>query len=208
MFYPAVIYVIMIRLLEPVSSSYIPQTCITTPYDKESWTEHHYHFLDIFNEVEYNTCSDLTDCRCQNKSTGQFHTECHMTWRIFDKFPKDSIFPGTTHLTFVGSTIRTLEDDSFSTLTELFYLDLSFTTIQQISSLAFNKLNKLRIMLLRNNYLEVFPRDIFTPLSKALRILDISYSYGFVNLQYEALSTLSELEEIVFNIPSVQLGSP
>ncbi len=124
MFYPVIIFLNMMGFMEPVSSSYNPQTCITTQYDRYTESQS-YHFLDIFNDIEYKTCSQLPACDCQNKSTGEFHTACSFT--SFNKVPKDGIFRGTTHLTFVNNevNIRILENDSFSTLTDLVYLDLS-----------------------------------------------------------------------------------
>ncbi len=203
------------------TESYVPQTCIANPWipfddltGEENAGHFIYPFLDTFNGIRYKTCMGLEACRCQMKRNGEFHTNCdslNASYPTFSRVPKDKIYLGTTHLTFKFHDVKILQNDSFSTLQDLVFLDLSYNNIEQISSHAFRNLKKLRILLLNNNFLTakhptdtVYPVDVFKPISKALKILDISYNIGDDEsiLPYEALSLLTELEEIVFNLPA------
>ena len=140
-------------MMEIIGSSYIPQTCITVPWNEGARIPYNYRFLDVFDGTEYNNCSHIPECKCQKTNIGLFHTECGKStpYQPFSEVPKDKIYTGTTHLTFVKNEIRFLRADSFSTLSQLIFLELSENQIQQLSSSAFYNLNKLEILILHDN---------------------------------------------------------
>ena len=199
-----------LAVIKPGSFSYIPQTCITST-TKDGIGMPVYHFLDIFNSINRERCQRLPACNCQKSSSTEFHTECgKSSTNLFSTIPSEKIFQGTTHLTFVNGALPVIPDYSFSHLTQLIYLDLSYDIISVLSSHSFHNLKNLQVLLLHDNTLlcnepdVAFPINVFKPFAKTLRVLDISYQplkyQGIMcptqNLPEEALSVLSELEEI------------
>ncbi len=201
----AVLFLLIMGFMEVVS--YIPQTCITIPWIEGASLPYNYRFLDVFYGTENHNCSELPMCQCQKTKTGLFHTECGKTFSYepFSEVPKDKIYQGTTHLTFVKNEITFLKGSSFSNLSELIYLDISGNLIEQLSSSAFYNLNKLEILILQDNGDELFrcnnlslPSDVFKPVAGTLKILDASFAFDCDEASYKAFSVLTELEEIVF----------
>ena len=143
----------------------------------------------------------LSDCNCfWTPDRGEFLSDCSSAGltSIPENIPKI-----TTRLLLHGNTFHVIRNSSFTTLSNLVWLDISNCSVYQIEMIAFQNLSNLGVLLLNNNHLSEkngsYSDDLFCPLRKQLKLLDIRGNLIDLPSNYrtypvEALSCLESLE--------------
>ena len=158
-------------------------------------------FLDIFKGHESEECPasypGIASCACTSVRNDQslYLVNCSYKWQKMKSFPKN-----TTHLSLRGSSIgHYLGNENFLQLSELIYLDLSFSGIERLENNTFKGLRKLQILLLGHNYLIVgITTQPFAPLAETLEYLDLSpYLTSITTLPSRCIADLINLKTIV-----------
>ena len=113
----------------------------------------------------------------------------------------------TTHIVFTNNKFQEVKNNSFSGLRQLLWLDMSNCSIYKLQGNAFDQLQNLKFLYLKDNHLSwknySYGEGVFKPLSNQLKCLDIrrnlkSVGTNLTNESYPGreLSVLVSLETL------------
>jgi Leucine-rich repeat (LRR) protein len=121
--------------------------------------------------------------------------------RAVTHFPEGN---NLTHLSLARNQIVTIPPDTFKSLPNLTHLDLGSNLISTLSANSFAGLVSLEALLLEFNSLSKFERNLFKPIARRLRVLDVSHN-SFSKVGQSDFNELGQLTHL--NMSHNQLQS-
>ena len=154
------------------------------------------------SSIALSRCQDtsIRQCTCSyDREKGTVTADCSDTGL---KSVPENLPPNITHLYLDSNNIATLQNGLFGRrhLPNLIFLSIRHNQLKEISTAAFQGLDKLNKLNLYNNslkYKKSLPGSVFHPLSQSLKVLDIRMNLLGAEVHYpSSVGELHSLEEL------------